>query len=192
MFAVMVDTENRIDDGTGRMLSRGVFVRNSEVGAGSFSITTYCFAEVCGNHIMWDVSEILEVKYRHIGDAISRILKSQKDVLEKLMNPTLKDPRRDFDILRNMQIAPLNHKIEVIENVYSHRIEPSVLTQNVLSAAYDTAMQYRDIDGGIPNTPWGLMQGLTRYSQTLKNADDRLDIDKAAGKMLTKFLALAR
>ncbi len=43
-----------------------------------------------------------------------------------------------------------------------------------------------DVDGD-PRTPWGMAQGLTRYSQTTPYADKRTDIDRAAGRLLEAF-----
>lgn len=39
-------------------------------------------------------------------------------------------------------------------------------------------------EDGDPLTKWGIVQGLTRHSQTLPYADQRTTIDRAAGKIL--------
>jgi hypothetical protein len=37
---------------------------------------------------------------------------------------------------------------------------------------------------GDPNTVWGMVQGVTRYSQSLPHADKRTELDRAAGKLM--------
>ena len=56
------------------------------------------------------------------------------------------------------------------------------LTRTALTAGYDLA----EVSGqdGDPRSVWGMVQGLTRFSQTVPYADERTVIDKAAGKLL--------
>jgi hypothetical protein len=55
------------------------------------------------------------------------------------------------------------------------------LSRKTLEGGYTAVIEAQD---GPANTVWGMAQGLTRYSQTLPNADDRTDIDRAAGRLL--------
>lgn len=51
----------------------------------------------------------------------------------------------------------------------------------MLDAGYEAVQTDQD---GDPCSQWGIVQGLTRYSQTVPFADKRTEIDLAAGKIL--------
>jgi hypothetical protein len=55
------------------------------------------------------------------------------------------------------------------------------LSKKTIEAGLDAINLEQD---GDPNTVWGAVCGLTRYSQTLPYADQRTEVDKAAGKLL--------
>lgn len=191
MFAVMVDTnpDHQVDDGTGRKLSRGFFLSNSEVGKGSVKLVEYLFAQVCGNHIIWDATNVTEVNYRHIGDIVPRVNKALGEAYTRLTVFSRKEKlEKELASLRKIEIAPT--KEETVDTLYGMRIDQK-LTKAVLGSAYDYAEEYGETDGGNPNTPWGLVQGMTRLSQTYINGSDRFDIETAGGKILTKYASLA-
>ena len=184
MFAFMVNTDNQIDDGTGRKWNRGIFGSNSEVGAGSVDITEFWFANVCGNHIVWDAKNIVNIKYRHIGNAGERVMAALGQAVDRLTSYVeVKDRAAALQVLRTTVVGA--GKDEVVDTIYEKRISP-ILTRKMLSAGYDAAEVYGDIDGAKPNTILGIVHGLTRHSQTLTYASDRTDVDTAAGKILTK------
>ena len=68
MFAFLVAPDRVIQDGAGGSLMRGIFVRNSEVGDASLSITFFLMQAVCGNHIVWNATGVHEIRVRHLGE----------------------------------------------------------------------------------------------------------------------------
>lgn len=85
-------------------------------------------------------------------------------------------------IKRSKEILIGQNKEEVLDAVFGKR---SInISRKLLSASYDACIEAQD---GSPRTPWGLVQGLTRYSQTLPYADDRTTIDRSAAKILEVF-----
>jgi len=42
------------------------------VGCSSFGLSSFLFRHVCGNHIVWGVSELEEIRLRHVGSADRR------------------------------------------------------------------------------------------------------------------------
>lgn len=186
MFTFMVNTDEQIDDGTGRKWSRGFFLSNSEVGAGSVNLTEFMMAEVCGNHIVWGANNIVQVRYRHVGEAYDRTMEALELAYTKLKDWRAPELARQLDIMRNHEIVPLANKEGLIDALYKMRLTP-VLTQKVIDAAYDAGMEYGEIDGAMPNTPLGIVHGITRYSQTLSNANERYKMDAAGGLILGRF-----
>jgi len=59
MFAFLVDDNAWVDIGEDRF-APGFFVWNSEVGSRSVGIQTFWYQHICGNHIVWDCTDVNE------------------------------------------------------------------------------------------------------------------------------------
>lgn len=178
MFAIMINPDDATDDGGGNGLVRGMFITNSEVGARSFSITEFTLQEVCGNHIVWGATDIVQVRYRHIGDCANRInasMRQWRGDVKRNWTPYL----NTISAMRRSLIA--NNRDDVIDGLYGLRIDNN-LTKSVITDAYDNADEFRDQDGD-PRTWYGMTNAITRRSQLQSNADKRFDIDTAVGKL---------
>lgn len=180
MFAFLVDNERRIfeanQDGG---LSRGFFVWNSEVGAGSFGICTFLYSYVCGNHIVWGATGVKELRLRHVGR------------IDEKMGPAFVATLREYAetsaaleesmIRRAMEYKIGENKDEVLDKVFGLRVP--TLTKKALAASYAIAEQFSERYGD-PRTAWAVANGITQYSQSKDNANSRVDLDRAAGKVL--------
>ena len=185
MFAIMVNPQATIDDGTGRPMTQGFYLSNSEVGNGSLNLVQFNCNTICGNHIIWGATNIVQVKYRHIGDCFDRTMKALDEARDKLSVNTMADNRKVFDLLRKHEIS--KDKFVTTEGIYKLRLDP-VLSQKTLEQGWDFAEQYAETDHDTtPGTPLGIVAGLTRYSQTMQNADRRFEIDRAAGKIMSHY-----
>lgn len=91
MFAFLVNEEYRIDDGSDGGLARGFFVQNSEVGASALKVTFFHYRHVCGNHIVWVASNVIEVSVRHIGDVAGRFHVQLAESVNKYLNASAAD-----------------------------------------------------------------------------------------------------
>jgi hypothetical protein len=180
MFAFLCNTnltvEERNSDGA---VYKGIIVSNSEVGASSLKFTKFLYREKCGNHIIWGASKVMEINIRHVGDAIAR---SQGFVAElrKYAEESVSDLEAKIASTKTRFIG--NDKQAVLDAIFGKRING--LSKEVIEAGYDACIEMED---GSPRTVWGMVQGLTRHSQTLKFADKRTDIDRAAGKLVEAF-----
>ena len=158
---------------TGR---RGVIVENSEVGESSLRLTRFIYDYMCGNHIIWGASQVIELAIRHIGDAKERMAIWAAE-LKRYSNESASEEESRITKARSTVIAAT--KEEVLDKVFGMR--NIGLGRKVLDASYDAVKPEED---GDPNTVWGLVQGVTRHSQTIPYADKRTDLDRAAGKLL--------
>lgn len=52
------------------------------------------------------------------------------------------------------------------------------------SEAYALTDRYSDVHGN-PRSAWGFSSGVTRLSQSIGYADDRMELDRAAGRVLS-------
>lgn len=181
-FAFMVN-EGALIEHRGETLARGFFVSNSEVGAGALKLTSFLYRAVCGNHIVWDAREVKQVKIVHRGKNGSRFLYGRQ--IERALGQYLaRDTRQDCERLGlAMDKALGSNREEVVDEVFGRR---RLLTKAATEAAYDLAIEQADTTGrGInPRSAWGLVQGVTRLSQREEHADKRVELERAAGKLL--------
>lgn len=177
-FVFMVNESARIDDGSPEGLARGFFLENSEVGASSLRVTTFLYRLVCGNHIVWDTKDVREVAIRHVGAARSKAFGEFAVQLREYSNASVSDDEAKIAKAQNFTIAKT--KDEVIDALFT--MKNIGLSRRLLIDAYDSTEELFEIDGD-PRTAWGMAQGVTRLSQRSEFADERRNLDKAAGKI---------
>lgn len=157
-------------------LQRGVIVENSEVGASALKLTRFLYREMCGNHIIWGASKVVEISVRHIGDARYRWGAYQGE-LRRYMEESATDTEAKVASARTVLLG--TDKNAVLDKLFGMR--SLNLSRKTLDAGYSACLPEQD---GDPRSVWGMVQGLTRYSQTIPYADGRTAIDRAAGKLL--------
>lgn len=175
MFAFVMTPDRVVVDPVGEPLRRGLIVQNSEVGDKSLAFMGFYFRDVCQNHIIWGAERVAEVRFRHVGD-----------VGEK-MNDALVEVTRWMDGAASLDEADLERftkriaatKDEVIDALFGRRAIR--LPRKTIEAGYDAVVPDED---GDPRSVWGIVQGLTRVSQNEEYAEDRVEADRAAGKLL--------
>lgn len=163
-------------------LNRGFFLWNSEVGDKSFGIMSFLFDAVCGNHIVWGAREIKEIRIRHLGEARDRAFSRIAVGLRAYAEASVSEDQAKIALAQSFEIA--TKKEDVIDAViaYASKKGLNALGKKVAERAFDVAESTPRF--GRPNTPWGISQGLTVISQEKDYASERVDLDRAAGKVL--------
>lgn len=179
LFAFMVFEGRPIDGGDGDVLSRGFMTWNSEVGASSFGFLGFLYDHVCGNHIVWGAKGVRELRVRHVGTADERAFKELRAELVHYADESASDLEAQIARAKQYTLGP--DKTQVLDRLFSMRLP--MLSLKRLGVAYDLAVEHEDAHG-TPNTAWGMASGITRLSQTLPYADERVAMDRAAGKIL--------
>lgn len=180
MFAFLVDNERRVfESSPSGGLSRGFFTWNSEVGSAAFGICTFLYDYVCGNHMVWGARAVRELRLRHVGDVDQRALGAFDATVTSYADSSAESEELLITRARSFKIAAT--KDEVLDKVFGLRVP--TLSRKVLVAAYNAAESHSDWYGD-PNTAWGLASGITEMSQTRAYANERNDLDRAAGKVL--------
>lgn len=182
MFAFLVNEERRIDDGTAGGLARGVFVSNSEVGAASLKVTRFLYRHVCGNHIVWDAKDVQELRIVHRGRNDRRFAYQLRSELRNYADETATDDQNRIRAAQRFEIA--GTKEEVLDRLFGLKILP----RKTIEAAYEHAeaeSALRPNCGNSPRSAWGMAQGVTSLSQGEAYAEDRVRLDRAAGKILS-------
>jgi len=157
-------------------LQRGVIVENSEVGASSLKLTRFLYREMCGNHIIWGASQVFEFNLRHVGNIRQKFGMYAAEIKKYAEFSSTEEEAKISTAKRKMIAA---NKDELLDKLFG--IKSLNLSRKTLEAGYDAVRRDQD---GDPRTSWGIVQGLTRHSQTLPFADKRTEIDSAAGKIL--------
>ena len=186
-FIFLVAPDRVIEDGRGGALMRGVFMRNSEVGDASLSMTFFLMQAVCGNHIVWNATGVHEVRVRHIkGRGVGQTARKAFSEFSMQM-------RRYHDAAgtEEKQITAARTKVlgakkeDVITALVEYTKRHSIpLSRETLVAGYDTAAEHEDWYGP-PNTVWAQVAGLTHASQGKGFADSRNEVDRAAGRLMS-------
>lgn len=179
MFVFMVNTDVRIDDGTDEGLSRGFFVRNSEVGAASFSFTEFAYRHVCGNHIVWGAQDVREVRLRHIGQGkTDKALHALACELKEYAQSSVSDDEALIARAKNFVLG--DDKDEVLDFLFGKRL----MTRKLAEQAYETCVEQEPQLN--PRSVWGIVQGVTRVSQEQAFANKRTDLDNITPKLLER------
>ncbi len=180
MFAFLVDNDRRIFETLpGGGLSRGFFVWNSEVGAAAFGICTFLYEYVCGNHRVWGARDVSEVRIRPTGDADDRAFAGLTAELRKYADASASEDEARITAARTFKLG--SDKDAVLDAIFNLKI--AGLGRKLAESAYTLAESRTDWYGD-PRTAWGFTGGLTELSRDLPNADARVALDRAAGKVL--------
>lgn len=155
---------------------KGVIYENSEVGSKKIRVTKFFYNMMCGNHIIWGASDVLEFEARHVGDVKEKV----KVFATRIAEYGREGMDEDVAVIKRA-----THKIiastkeELLDELFGKRWLN--IPRKDLEAAYEAVKPEED---GKPESVWGMVQGITRHSQTKEFADERTELDRAAGKLL--------
>ena len=181
MFA-FIRMDNRTIEGSGdpnRPIYKGLIVSQLEVGAAGLSVCRFLYNSMCGNHIIWGASEVVEINLRHIGNIRDKF-KAYHAAIKEYADESVSDVEAKIKKAKETIIG--STKEEVLDAIFGKR--NLGLTRKLISAGYEACVIEED---GEPNTAWGIVAGLTRFSQQTPYADERTAIDKGAAKILEAF-----
>lgn len=175
MFVFLVNEQRRIEDGSEGGLSRGFFVENSEVGDSSLRVTRFLYRHVCGNHIVWGAKGVTELSIRHVGNPRARFAAMEAQ-LKRYSDASASDEEAIIAKARSFRLGAT--KEEVLERLFK---KERVATKKALEQGLEAIRAEQD---GDPLSAWAVVNGLTRASQASPYADQRTELDRAAGEVL--------
>lgn len=178
IFAFMVNENRPIQVSKNETLFRGFYVQNSEVGASALKITVFDYSVVCGNHIIWGAKNLKEVSIRHVGDSVASRFRNAWGQIQGYMDQSADTELQAVNTAKKFLMGKNG------EEVIEYAVEKvKGLTKKAATGAFDLAEMYAD-DHGDPRSAWGFAAGITRYSQTLSNTDDRDAMDRNVARVL--------
>jgi hypothetical protein len=177
VFAFMVDDDRRIFETLpGGGLSRGFFISNSEVGDASFSLTTFLYQYVCGNHMVWGAQGVKNIRIPHIGNADDARLPQHHDrasqVRERVGGGATR--RRSNDD----QVRVQGHEGRSAR----HDLQADRYREGTIARRPSRSRQER---GSVRQPALDLRDrlGITEIARDKVNADERVKLEKDAGKV---------
>lgn len=177
MFAFLVDNDRRIFESLpGGGLGRGFFVSNSEVGDASFRITTFFYEYICGNHRVWGASGVTDLRIPHIGKADERAFSKLTVELRKYADSSVQEDEAKVTAMRTHVLGAT--KDELLDAAFNLGVTRRVAAQ-ALAIAEKSEDRY-----GNPMSVWGFTGGLTEVARDLPNADERVSLERQAGKIM--------
>lgn len=178
LFILKVNPERNFDDGAGNPISRAVMFWNSEVGYKSIGFKALGFKHVCGNHILWGTSDVLNVRRIHRGNGTRKVFEDLKAFLKVYADSSTTREEVMIAAARTKLIA------ETREDVVKKVGAMAFSSQKIATDAMLLAEQHYDTHRADPKSFWGMVEGLTYLSQRQPNADTRLDVEKIGGKLM--------
>lgn len=168
-----VDVKDRRDGKTGR-LSQGIAFGNSDVGGGTLWVADFIFDHFCCNRIIWGLREVQELAIRHTASAPHRFLSEVVPALREIATSQIR--------LQEAQIvAAQQAKIDDLDKFLTSR-KFSRSQVSGIKAAYKTD---EGIELGFNSSSiWDAVVGITAYARGIEYQDARVDIERAAGKIL--------
>ena len=175
MFVFLADETNRITlpnrrNGHQGSLARGFFVRNSSVGAGLLEITAFLFDYACSNRIVWGATDITRIAIRHTSGAPDRWLDKALPVLENY---------------RHAAASPIEARLQAAQAKKVDNVEDFLKSRKWTSSLIAKAQAAHEDEEGRPmETIWDIVTGATAAAKSVQWQDDRVTIERAAGKLL--------
>jgi len=179
LFVFLVNDGVRVSEpGNADGLARGFFISNSEAGAAAFVVTRFLYRTVCGNHIVWGAKDVSEFRLRHTGQADDRAFRELSGTITRYANESASDDQARIQ-------AAVTHRLGTTKDGMFDALfgrKTLGLSRTALARAHAACIEHEpQLD---PLSAWGMAQGLTRISQAERYGEDRVALDRAAGKVL--------
>lgn len=175
MFVFLADEVNRVEvpnrrDGKSGQMARGFFVWNSEVGSSVFGFAQFLFDYACCNRIVWGAREFKELRIRHTSGGPDRFAEEIPGTLRAISNSS---------------VAPIVDTIQAAKEARVEKLNDFLAKRNFASTMAAKVSEAHKQDEGRPvESVWDVVTGLTAYARTIPHQDERVKLEREAGKLL--------
>lgn len=165
----------QIPDGKGGMmpdyLFPGFVASNSEVGSGRCYIEMFFMRGICANRNFWGI-EGSSLSIRHTSGAPARFLKEAAPILREFAERAARPVIDKVNAARDLKMTQDEVKAKLTKMEYS---KPSI------AAIIEGAVV---MDGHPPESAWDLVQAITANARKIPYQKERLEEERAAGKIM--------
>lgn len=176
LFAFLIDPEGWTEI-EGEAFAPGFFVWNSEVGRRSLGIQTFWFQAICQNHIVWDATEVVEFSRKHTASVENGLGEIARHIAALSAK---RDARRDGFVraIRSAMSAKLGADADEAAKALLEHGVPRGLAKDALEIA-KTQGRF---------TIFSIVDALTRLTQKVQYAGDRVELDEKVATLLALAL----
>lgn len=174
MFVFLADEKNRVEipnrrNGQSGLLARGFFLWNSEVGSRSMGITTFLFDYACCNRIVWGAEDVKTVTIRHSSGAPDRYIEEVAPALE---------------IMAESSTHSITAAIEAARAARVDDIDDFLANRFTAGQSKGIKLAFEADENRPMENLWDITTGVTAYARGIEWQDARVDLERAAGKIL--------
>lgn len=174
VFIFLVDPDHEVEV-DGEKLYRGFYTWNSEVGAATFGISTFLYRYVCDNRIIWGATNVRELKIRHSGGAPERFAYEGAKYLRTYAEESTAGLVDSIRRAKNLELPEAKQQGGLQE-----WLQKRGFTKAVAKASVDAAVA----EEGKARSLWDIVNGVTAYARSLSHADERVELETKAGKLM--------
>lgn len=181
LFVVMVNDERPIHvPGSDQPLYRCFYIKHSEVGDAAFSGTFCLINHICGNHILWNVQGVTNIRVVHRGDPDD----VAREMFGQLRHEVREYTDQGVEVEERAIARAVDFKIEDGREKTIQRLkEKGIAPAKELEAAYHLAEEHPEDGHKGPDTAYGMIQGFTRLAQRSPHQDRRAALDHKATRL---------
>ena len=186
MFVFLIAHNNPIEigklaDGSPDIVFRGFYAWNSEEGNTSAGVAAFYLRGVCQNRCLWGVENFHEISIRHTSFAPDRFAEELKPALDSFV-----DGRES-----NLQQAVEEAKRAVVAESDADMLEYLNGSGGLSRKRSLEAIElHEEMEGHKPTSLWDMSQAITAVARDIPNTDQRLAVEKQAGKILDRVKVL--
>lgn len=184
VFIFLVDDTHPIEigklpDGSPDLIFRGFMVWNSEVGSKTLGVSTFYLRGICCNRILWGVEGYSEISLRHSKNAPMRFDAEVQPALDSYANASTDNLLRGIKQAREAIVARSDDdRAAFLEGAGFTKPQSKKIIATVLAE-----------EGHEPESVWDFVQGITAAARDITYQDDRVAMERRAGKLLDKVAA---
>lgn len=186
IFVFLVDDLHPIEigklpDGSPDVVCRGFYVWNSETGARSVGISSFFFRAACQNRCIWGQEGLETVTIRHSKFASDRFARDVTPALNRYANAGTDK------FLSGIKAAQAATVAESGSEGDEDRL--GFLTDKAGLSAQDARKVVAAVlaeEGHPAVSVWDMIQGLTALARDKSHTDERIELERKAGKLLAK------
>lgn len=181
VFMFLVDDTHPIEigklaNGEPDLVFRGFYVWNSEVGSKSLGISTFLLRGVCQNRCLWGVEDKNTMMIRHSKNAPHRFA---AEVAPGLLEYSNAGTGGILDGVFKAKSAVVARNDDDRKDFLSKRGFSAKQTQTIIDAVINE-------EDKKPESVWDFVQGITAVARGIKHQDERLDLERVAGNLMTQ------
>ena len=173
LFAFLIDPTGWAEI-NGEAFAPGFFIWNSEVGRRTLGIQTFWFQAVCANHLVWDPVEVIEFTRKHTA-SVHDGLREIRRIIETLV--ARRDARRDSFV--RVVTSAMRQKLGADADAVAKELDRNGIPRKLARDAIQIAQQ----QGAL--TIFALVDALTRLTQKVQYAGDRVKADSKVASLLS-------